>query len=303
MPIPCQTVIKENGEVIQGTMDTTAKFHLMTAGIDLKGKTVLDVGCNSGMMCSLAHQAGALVKGVDVNRDYVKQAKEYFPSLDFQCEKAEELHGNYDIILASAMLHYTDIEKVIGQFSRCAKQVICDVWLHPSEVPIFALTTRGIYIPSMSAFLRVANKYFKKVELKGPSPSPDDSNRFIFHLSNPTPIQPEAILIYGLGESGKSTLSRTFFDHLILRTDDIFFVWKEAHIHLMLSVSFFSELIRGEGRVNYLKFCSTEISNWLAYRTNRDVVIEGYDLLFEDYKSKVIELLTSNNWKVMEISL
>jgi Cdc6-like AAA superfamily ATPase len=155
----------------------------------------------------------------------------------------------------------------------------------------------------MPAFLNIASKYFKTIELKGPSLSPDDSKRFIFHLSNPTPKQPEAILIYGPGGSGKSVLSRTYFNHLILRTDDIFFVWKANRIDLMLSVAFFSDILRGKGLEDYLSFCTDQISAWLNSRINRDVVIEGYDLSFDDYRSKVVDLLKVNNWKVKEIQL
>jgi len=284
-------------------MDTTAKFDLMTQGVDLKDKRLLDVGCNNGMMTYLASLRGAIAEGIDINYDTVKFARSLYPSIPFRCEQAETVTGNYDIILASAMLHYVDLDKTLSQFSRCAKQVICDIWLHPSEVPIFALTSRGIYVPSMPAFLSIASKYFKTVDLKGPSPSPDDSKRFIFHLSNPNPIQPEAILIYGPGESGKSVLSRTYFNHLILRTDDIFFVWKANRIDLMLSVAFFSDLLRGKGLSDYLSFCTNQISDWLNSRLNLDVVIEGYDLSFDDYRSQVVGLLTSNNWKVIEISL
>ena len=302
MTEPCQTVIK-NGITIKGTMDTTAKFNLMTEGVDLKGKRVLDVGCNEGMMCQLAAEQGANVLGIDINRDVIKQAKENFPHLNFECLSAEKMYGNYDIIIASAVLHYLDLDKTFAIFSRCVKQVICDIWLHPSEVPIFALTTRGIYIPSMSAFMHIASKYFSTIDLIGPSHSPDDSERFIFHLSNPLPNPPSAVIIYGIGDSGKSTLSRTYFNHSILRTDDIFFAWKEAHIHLMLSISFFSDMLRAKYLSNYLEFCTKEITNWLMPRLNHDIVIEGYDLCYEDYRTNVIDLLKSHNYKITEISL
>ena len=303
MTIPCQTVIKENGEVIPGTMDTTAKFNLMTKGIDLKGKLFLDAGCNAGMMCQLASQAGAIPKGIDINFDTIKEARLTFPNLQFQCENAETLSDNYDIILASAMLHYVDLDKTLKQFSRCAKQVICDVWLHPSEVPIFALTTRGIYIPSYSAFIDIAGKYFGIIEKVGSSLSPDDSERFIFHLSNPRPNPPEAILIYGPPESGKSVLSRTYFNHLILRTDDIFFVWKDRHMNLDLSIQFSSDMLRGKELSRYIDFCTQQISDWLDSRINRDIVIEGYDLSFTDYRSNIINLLQSKGWKVTEVKI
>ena len=301
--MPYQTIIKDKMLIQQGDMDTIAKFNQLTQGIDLKGKTVLDVGCNEGFMCYLATQQGAITTGVDINRDYIKQAKANFPNLNFQPMKAEEITGNYDIIICSGMLHYVDLEKAFAQFARCAKQVLCDVWLHDSLVPIFANTHRGIYIPSRPAFINLVSKYFGTVEEKGPALSPDISKRFIFHISNSKPIQPECILIYGPPESGKSVLSRTYFNHLILRTDDIFFVWKDKHMDLMLSIQFFSDMFRGIELPAYIDFCIKEISNWLNPRVNRDIVIEGYELSFEDYRLRVIEVLKEKGWNVKEIKL
>lgn len=306
MPMPTcpyQKIIKDGIEIQPGDMDTPTKFAQLTQGINLNGKKVLDAGCNTGMMCNLATLQGAISTGIDINRDYITQAKSLFPSLNFLCADAEELTGSYDIIIASAMLHYTNLNKILSQFSRCAKQVLCDIWLHPSELPLFYLSHRDIYIPSRSAFINIASKYFKTIEEKGPALSPDSSKRFIYHLSDPLPNPPSAIIIYGQGGIGKSTLSRTYFNHLILRTDDIFFAWKEAHIHLMLSISFFSDMLRSKYLLSYLKFCSNEITNWLSPRLNRDIVIEGYDLCYEDYRTNVIDLLKSHNYKITEINL
>jgi len=300
MTIPCQTVIKENGEVIPGTMDTTAKFNLMTQGIDLKGKLFLDVGCNAGMMCSLASKAGAIPKGIDIDFETVKAARLTFPGIHFQCENAETLSASCDIILASAMLHYVDLDKTLRQFSRCAKQVICDVWLHPSEVPLFALTTRGIYIPSMPSFLNIALKYFKTVDLKGPSLSPDDSKRFIFHLSDPIPNKPEALLISGDGNSGKSTLSYTL-GRPVLILDQIIHEWFFYHQGMLQSVSQANTIINGDYWSKHLDFYKLYIINWLSTNRNRDIVVEGYELFIEAKKNIILNLLKAG--EVKEVNL
>ena len=36
---------------------------------------------------------------------------------------------------------------------------------------------------------------------------------------------------------------------------------------------------------------------------NRDIVIEGYELSFEDYRLRVIEVLKEKGWDVKEIKL
>jgi len=293
-------VIKENGEVIQGTMDTSAKFTLMFEGVDLNGKTLLDVGCNSGMMTYLASKNGALATGLDIDYETVKYAKSLFPNLPFYCGNAESISGSYDIILASAILHYVDLDKAFRQFSRCAKQVICDIWLHPSEVAILALTRRGIYIPSLYAFLGFASKYFSKIESKGPSPSPDDSKRFIYHLSNPILSKPKAVLISGDGDSGKSTLSYTF-NYPTLALDQITHEWFFYHQGLFQSVSQSNLIMRGDYWSHYLDFYSLYITNWLNTNKNRDIVIEGFDLSIEAKKNIILGLL--NDWTIEEIKL
>lgn len=299
MSIPCQTYLKD-GELVQGTMDTTAKFNLMTKGVDLKHKRLLDVGCNTGMMSYLASQQEALVKGIDIDCETIKQARSLYPDIPFFCEQAEAISGDYDIILASAIFHYTDLEKALCQFSRCTKLLICDVWLHSSQVPIFALTTRGLYIPSMPSFINIAGKYFQTIDLKGPSLSPDDSQRFIFHLSNPTPSIPEAVLISGNGLVGKSTLSFTF-NRPILALDQITHEWFFYRQDLLRSVRQSAAIVKGTHWQDYLEFYTSHISDWLTTNKHRDIVIEGFDLFDEDKKAIVLDLLKS--WKVKEINL
>ena len=298
---PYQRIIKDGQIIQEGDMDTVVKFQQLTQGINLIDKQVLDIGCNLGMMCDLATQQGAISTGFDVNRDYISQAKKLFPTLIFDCVDVEAIYGSYDIIIASAMLHYVrDLDRTFSVFSKCANQVLCDIWLNESPNEVFTRSHRGIYIPSKSAFLDIAGKYFDHIEEKGLALTPDQSVRHIFHLSNETKRKAEAVLIYGPPESGKSTLSRTYFDYLILRTDDIFIEWRASNMYLILSVSFISNLLRGSELSNYINFCSGKISDWLGPRTNRDIVIEGFDLSFDDYRQEVIKLL--NGWKVTEIA-
>lgn len=189
-------------------MDTPTKFQRLTQDALLEHKRVLDVGCNLGMMCFLALEQGADVIGIDQNRDYIEQARFLFPDIEFRCLRAEDVFGNYDIIIASSLFHYIrDWDGVLNQFARCSKQVLCDVWLNDSPEPIFTLSHRNIYIPSKSAFYNIAGKYFKCIEEKGEQLSPDISKRYIFHLSQPTPIPVEAVLIRGESATGKNDFS------------------------------------------------------------------------------------------------
>jgi len=297
---PYQKIIKDDVEIQAGDMNTSLKFVQLTGGIELKDKRVLDVGCNLGMMCHLARQQGAIATGIDINRDYIDQAKDIFPDIGFICRRAEDISGNYDIIIASALLHYVrDLDEVLNAFARCSKQVICDVWLNDSPEPIFTLSHRDIYIPSRTAFLNIAGKYFKNIKEGVEALSPDSSRRYVFHLSEPTPRPAEAILIYGEGDTGKTTLAQTYFDHIHLMTDNIFGSWRYENRSMMLSVKWFSNLARGNYRQEYIDYFINLLREWLKPCVNRDIVVEGYDLMFGDFRSGVIKLL--DGWRITEI--
>src|SRR3990167_4908494 len=118
---PYQKIIKDGVEIQAGDMDTPLKFQHLIRGVDLKGKRILDAGCNLGMMCQLAMEHGAVdALGIDINLDYIEQARGLFPGLRFLCLPVEQLYGSYDIIIASALLHYVkDLDAVLKTFARC----------------------------------------------------------------------------------------------------------------------------------------------------------------------------------------
>lgn len=284
-------------------MDTALKFKQLVSGIDLKGKKVLDVGCNLGMMCQLATEQGATAVGIDIDRGYIKEARTLFPKLVFSCLPADKIYGNFDVIIASAMLHYVvNLPAVLHQFARCAELVVCDVWLSGLEGNNFMLSYRdNIYIPSKEAFIYIAKQFFGKVEERGEAISPDISRRYIFHLSEPSPTSSECVLIYGGGDVGKTSLANTFFNYEHIQTDHIFGKWKTDHMKDMLSVAYFANLARGKYSEEYVDYFVSSLKEQLEKCINRDVVIEGYDLLFWDLRDKVLKLL--KDWAVTEISL
>jgi len=298
---PYQRIIKDGVVIQEGQMDTPTKFKQLTDGVDLKGKLVLDIGCNLGMMCHLAKEAGALyAKGIDINRDYIKEAREVFPTIEFECTKF--IAGNFDIIIASAMLHYiNDLDKFFKQLARCGKKVLCDVWLNDSPDNIFLLTHRDIYIPSRSAFLHIVGKHFKKIKEKGLALTPDGSKRYIFHLSKPKSTRPEAVLIYGDGLTGKTTLAMTYFGYQFLGTDGISTNWRFENKENLESIAWFTKIVRGQIYQEYIDYHLKWFDGWIKNVKNLDIVIEGYDLVYEDLRGEIIKRLI--DWDVKEIKL
>jgi len=296
---PYQKIIKDGALIQQGEMDTPVKFGQLTEGVDLVGKRVLDVGCNLGAMCNIATVNGATAFGIDINLEYINQAKQIFPNLKFQCLEAESIYGSYDIIIASAMLHYIkNLDVLFKAFARCTKMVLCDVWLNDSTDPIFTLSHRDIYIPSRSAFLNITGKYFSTIEEKGLALTPDQSKRYIFHLSNPKPDSPKAVLIYGEGATGKTTLSRTYFGYNFIMTDNISTSWYRHTRNNIYSVKWAAEYARGNHLSEYLDFFINNLKGWLWDCGNRDIVIEGYELIFDDFRETIIDFLNLNGWEV-----
>ena len=309
MPCKYQRLVR-NGQVVQpGDIDTPAKFQQLTEGIDLAGKSFLDVGCNCGEMCRLAKEAGAKrTLGIDIERDYVHQARELNPSMSFLVDNAYDARGEFDVVLASAMLHYVgDYRRFFMRMARVTKGVLTlDAWLTDRSDACFVLTKRGMFIPSEAALRAVAEKWFGVVENQGPALAPDASKRTIFHLREPKPDPPRAVLIYGPGGSGKTTMAGEFLGYGRLELDSIFVSWRRGvEPSISYSVSDFVNATWASGKVDkYLVFHAAEIGRWLSRRKSTDVAIEGYDMVFPDYRDLVKRLLLKGGWgNVEEIAL
>lgn len=303
-----QRVIKDGVLIQEGSMDTLVKFQQLTKDINFEGKTVLDVGCNVGYLGYLALNQGAKsVVGIDTNRDNINRAKDLFPEITFRCEDVEDIYGSYDIIIASGMLHYiSDLDRLFGLFARCSKQVICDLWICESPDAIFTSTHRNIFIPSIPAFCNIARKHFSCIQDKGPTISPDNSLRHVFHLSGPTSTIPECVMISGSGGVGKTTLAQTFFGYKHLMTDNLFNTWRiEATMdaNKLFSAAYYSNLVRGYYVQEYLDFFINKLSLWLTSCINRDIVLEGYELCFLDFKLRAADLIRNSGWQIKEINL
>ena len=289
-----------------GHIDTLAKFKQLTAGINLKGLRVLDVGCNLGMMTDLARRAGASkAVGVDTNRDMIEEANRLFPHCKFQIQAADWITGHYDIIIMSAVFHYfADPERVLNQAARCLSPngiLTMDAWLDPGDACVRAwYKDRSKWIPTSSAFMMMVKRCFDVLEIKGPALSPDNSKRFLYQLSSPKPNPPaRAVLIYGRGGTGKTTLATSYKYHH-LQIDSIFQTWRRVEPLKMMSVRWTADAVHGNELERHLDFFMSRVDKWLYSRRCQDVVIEGYDLLYDDFRKRALELLQKHGWGDVE---
>lgn len=150
---------------------------------DLKGKTVLDCGCNAGLIGKHCLESGALsVTGIDNNWRYLEEAKSNgLIPIYMELEDIKNIKEEFDITYCASTLHYiSDKEKFIMKIASRTKEYFV------LEIPILQEEGRKLgmknfyFIPTKELVLFWLNKYFNKVEVIGESPAPDDSYRLVF---------------------------------------------------------------------------------------------------------------------------
>ena len=158
------------------------KFAALKLG-DLTGKTVLDLGGNDGTIARLCLTQGAksaLV--VDSNWRHLQRAVGVEKRL-FDLNRIDELDGEFDVVLSISMLHYIrDQEGFIRECARLAREQFV------LEMPVLEEAglragwdnPLGTIKPTQELVTKWLKTYFRKVELVGPSVSPDNSKRLVF---------------------------------------------------------------------------------------------------------------------------
>ena len=90
----------DNNDIVMPYIDNFIK--------DLKGKSILDVGCGSGKMANYFFSKGLKVKGIDFSEEMIKRAKKQYPQLDFLCEDIcnYKTKDKYDGIFSKYLLFH-----------------------------------------------------------------------------------------------------------------------------------------------------------------------------------------------------
>ncbi len=77
---------------------------------DLKGKSVLCIGCGTGEECEHLKSLGAKrVVGIDISKGLIDFAKKSYPDLEFQVMDMEKLNfadDSFDFVYSSLTMHY-----------------------------------------------------------------------------------------------------------------------------------------------------------------------------------------------------
>jgi len=190
--------------VEEGVIDTAEKFRQMTDGIALDGKRVLDIGSHYGEMCRMAADAGAKqVLGIERNLETTLKAQSLsrhpVEQVEYRVGQAATVAGQFDVAILSGVLHhFTDKKSSLKQIARV---------LQPDGMALVGCKIGDGY-PTLHEHRRLLEGYFDAVEVKCKVLSPDRSDRYLLICTSPKLLPPEAVLIIGKSEIGKSTLAR-----------------------------------------------------------------------------------------------
>jgi ribosomal protein L11 methyltransferase len=90
-----------------GRHESTRIMVKLMDRVDFKGKTVLDIGCGSGILALYAHILGAgMIIAVDNDPDAILNAKKNVSlngasTIDLVCDNLQDILGSFDIVLAN----------------------------------------------------------------------------------------------------------------------------------------------------------------------------------------------------------
>jgi SAM-dependent methyltransferase len=137
-----QTIPIRDGIVTPGTTDSLRRLHLLGLPDDLSGKSVLDVGSNSGMLCFECKRRHAdRVIGIDLQLNRLGQARTLAEIMGLDIEFREmdlfqvtEL-GQFDVVFCIAVL--TEVADLLGGLEVLKKVTRETLYLELATVETF----------------------------------------------------------------------------------------------------------------------------------------------------------------------
>jgi len=185
-----------------------ASLHLPS----LKGKSLLDVGCNTGYFCGWAvFDKSIRVMGIDNNPEAIALAKTWFQGCSFLCMSWENLPPDrFDVVLCLSAIHYADDQKALIDtlMERVAPggTLVLELGIAPGEEDTFETVQRSIDIrkfPTKKKLHSMLSNYAFKFISASVQQAGDPIPRSVLHIRHKLPV---AVLLMDDHYSGKSTL-------------------------------------------------------------------------------------------------
>ncbi len=154
---------------------------LAVMGGSLRGRRVLDLGCNAGLWSLAALEAGAdFALGIDINQEFIEQAKLVFEAKDVDPSRylfrradlfAETFDREFDIVLCLGIMDHVDrpVELFELMAASGARVIVIDTNVSRSRASLFETTrlydTRGttgdglVLLPSRQAVADLAERH------------------------------------------------------------------------------------------------------------------------------------------------
>lgn len=98
---------------------------MINAISNIKGKTLLDIGCGSGEHIKEYLKKGAKAEGVDISSTMIEIAKKKLPNIQFKVGSISKLpfKKKFDVVTSSLTMNYVpDLKKAFAEVSRVLKK-------------------------------------------------------------------------------------------------------------------------------------------------------------------------------------
>lgn len=289
----------------------------------LKGKSLLDVGCNTGFFCGFAaFQGASKVRGIDKCPEFIERARLWFPECSFVCSDWENIgQQKYDVILCLSAIHYAPdyqqfIDAVMQHLHRDGVFVL-ELGIAPGNENAFVPVERRIsehstdcrQFPTRAKLLQLLQPYVYK--LIGPSVAQagDPLPRSVYHIMH---RKPHAVLLMDASHAGKSSVARAILKPELRKIsgDSLYYGSAAGHIDAPGAIGAILDSVPDKTRINCANvthaICEagelgTLLDMVLGIAQGEDFVLDHY--IPEGYRDNVRTYCEQAGYYVVDISL
>ncbi len=185
--------IKDRSICADGIRDLDSRKNILESLVFKKGERVLDVGCNTGILCHYLHDRGCDVTGLEIDPSMVIAAgiiaRITKRDINFICQDIDssELPGHFDTIMLFSVLHHTrNVKDNARKVAKSCNRIIIECRLNESGSKANGRKwekTSGWNYESVDSLTSALQELFPGFSLFR-NYGVGDRNRFIFEYKN-----------------------------------------------------------------------------------------------------------------------